>query len=82
MAVYQFIEDEFVIPKHYLPRLVHTIGETTSLRVNDEFHSAHDHDKVLIGDAAKRFLSFVRLRKGILANSMRHQTVHRYAQWR
>lgn len=64
MAVYQFIEDEFVIPKHYLPKMVHTIGESSSLHVNDEFHNAHD--KVLIGDAAKRFLSFVRLRKGII----------------
>lgn len=66
MAVYQFIEDEFILPKHYLPKHVHTIGDTNSLHVNNEFLSAHDQDKIVIGDAARKFLNFVRLRKGIL----------------
>lgn len=66
MAVYQFIEDEFVLPKRYFPRLVHMIGDDTSLHVNTDFLDAHDSNKSSIADAAKRFLNFRRLRQGIL----------------
>lgn len=66
MAVYQFISHEFILAKRYLPRFVHTIGESCSLQVNDDFYDVPDAERQYIAGAANKVLHFIKLRKGIV----------------
>lgn len=66
MAVYQFIGDEFVLPKHYLPKCASTVGEGFSLRLNEDYNDIHDIEKQMIYESATKILNFIKLRKAIV----------------